>query len=146
MIGQRNAPNAELNVDGHMWMIFMIQLTKGKNAMTQPVTSSGLLEAPKWSISTDRQGLAPGGCGAGGGEVFGTEECNQESILLFFSASSDAEFDAVFEDAALGGWFHTLQRSMEIRSYKTGKKISSPMDRYWKRLSTTGVEQCLEEQ
>lgn len=84
MIGQRNAPNAELNVDGHTWIIFMIQLAKGKNAMTQPVTSSGLLEAPKWSISTDRQGLAPGGCGAGGGEVFGTEECNQESILLVF--------------------------------------------------------------
>lgn len=124
VIGQRTAPNAELNVDGHKWILFMIQLTKGKNAMTQPVTSSGWLETPKWSISTDGQGLVPGGCGAGGGEFFGADECNQESILLFFSATSGAEFDAVLED-----WFHLLQRSMEIRSYKTAKKINSPMDR-----------------
>lgn len=94
----------------------MIQLVKGKDAMAQPVTSSELLEAPKWSISTDGQGLAPGGCGTGAGQFFGTDECKQESILLFFSATSDPEFDAIFESleyAALGGWFHLLQRSMD---------------------------------
>lgn len=98
----------------------MIQLAKGKNAMAQPVTSSGLLEAPKCSISTDCQETSPRWLWSRRRRVFfGTDECNQESILLFFSATSDAEFDAVFEsleDTALGYWFHLLQGSMEIKS------------------------------
>lgn len=62
---------------------------------------------------------APGSCGAEGKRLLGVDACNQERILLFFSATSDAEFDAVFEyieNTSLGNWFHLLRRNKDNRN------------------------------
>ena len=58
-----------------------------------------------------------------------TDTCNISNTILFFYATSDAEFNAVFEcleDIALDGSFHLLQRHMDNRNYKASKKINSP--------------------
>lgn len=75
---------------------------------------------------------APGSCGAGEG-LLRADACYQNSILLFFSATSDAEFDAFFEcieNTALGDCFHILQINKNNRSYTMRMKINSSMYYY----------------
>lgn len=86
-----------------------------------------LASAFLWIIRSARSGPPPqngkrpvqGVCGAGGGGLLRAGACNQETVMMFFSATSDAAFGAVFEcleDIALGDWFHLLQRNMDNRS------------------------------